>query len=538
MAVDLISPSAIPSNALAEIVGAGVENVQFQPGANILPRKILIVGTFDDTITNPDFDEDKPNLVLSAEEVGARTGYGFPLHRMAQKCFAGSRGIPTYIAPLDQSGGTAATGDITITSTPATVAEASTLHMYVAGDYVPVALEAGDDRDDIATKIDAAIDADPNLPITAVVNGVTTYQVDVTTKSKGTPGNTVEIGFNFGFNQKMPLMSDGSYLVAVITNPSGGATNPSVNNLLINLGQGDERNSDHFTDIVCGFSGDDGVNAAQFRDYNGIGNDFVGDYAKPVARPFRVFNGNTGGGSATLATLIAFADTNKYDRTNAFICVPDSPSHDDEIAALACGIAAYINNNRAEESYEDQILPGIWPAADPNDNWCNLYSNRDLAVKSGISPTVVQDGVVKLSNIVSMYRPDNVPVTSNGYRSFRNLSIIQNILFNNKLNFSQEKWKGISIVEDVTNVSNFVDRQKARDISSVIDDLVALANAYAGNAWLFTAAFTIAQLQAGGKVVIRDGGTGFNILFPVIFSGEGGIIDHTTQFDISLAVLL
>jgi len=188
----IIPSSSIPSNALAEVVGAGVKNVQFQPGANILPRKILIVGTFDDTIVNPDFDEKKPNLALSAEEVGARTGYGFPLHRAAMKCFQTSRGIPTYFAPLDQSGGTAAVDNIVFNSSPETVAENATLDVYIAGDHVPVALEAGDTMDDCATKLIDAVNADNNLPVTAAVDGINPSQVNLTSKAKGTSGNFLD----------------------------------------------------------------------------------------------------------------------------------------------------------------------------------------------------------------------------------------------------------------------------------------------------------------------------------------------------------
>ena len=119
----------------------------------------------------------------------------------------------------------------------------------------------------------------------------------------------------------------------------------------------------------------------------------------------------------------------------------------------------------------------------------------------------------------------------------RNISIIQNILYNFKQNFEGEKWKGISIVEDVTEVSEINSRQKARDIDAVIDDLVALADEFAGNAWLYTSSYTKAQLQAGDKVSLRDGLTGFDIIFPIILSGEGGIYNSLVTFDTSIAVL-
>ena len=86
-------------------------------------------------------------------------------------------------------------------------------------------------------------------------------------------------------------------------------------------------------------------------------------------------------------------------------------------------------------------------------------------------------------------------------------------------------------------MSDINSRQKARDIDAVIDDLVALADEFAGNAWLYTASYTKAQLQAGDKVALRDGLTGFDIIFPIILSGEGGIYNSLVTFDTSIAVL-
>ena len=106
------------------------------------------------------------------------------------------------------------------------------------------------------------------------------------------------------------------------------------------------------------------------------------------------------------------------------------------------------------------------------------YTARDTAVNSGVSPTVVRGGAVLLQNVVSFYRPDNVADTSNGYRSMRNISILQNILNDQLNNFRSERWQGISIVSDVALVSNSSSRQKARDINSVLDDDVALAYAW------------------------------------------------------------
>ena len=171
------------------------------------------------------------------------------------------------------------------------------------------------------------------------------------------------------------------------------------------------------------------------------------------------------------------------------------------------------------------------------DRWTSQYDSRDTAVKAGVSPTKISSGEVTLQNIVSFYHPDNVPVDSNGYRSMRNISILQNMIANVRITFEQEKWLGISIVDDVTKVSNTRDRQKARDVDAVKDDLAALARAFEARAWLFTASFTIEKLKETGAVQIRPGAIGFDSVLSVILSGEGGILDTVIEFDTSIAVL-
>jgi ABC-type branched-subunit amino acid transport system substrate-binding protein len=75
----------------------------------------------------------------------------------------------------------------------------------------------------------------------------------------------------------------------------------------------------------------------------------------------------------------------------------------------------------------------------------------------------------------------------------------------------------------------------------VIDDTETygkgLADVFAENAWLYTATYTKSQLQAGGKVTLRAGLTGFDITFPVLLYGAGGIYNTVITFDTSIAIL-
>jgi len=514
----------LSSNSLAAAVGSSVNNVQFQSAAENLPRKILVIGTYAAAKTG--IADETPQLMTSVEDAGGRYGYGSMLHRLVKAAYAGSKGVELWTCPQAEAGSAVvATGTITFTNSPT---EAAALHLYISGDYVPVAFTIGMSVTEMADAVTAAITADQDLPVSAEnTAGVLT----ITSKSKGTWGNSIKASLNEGFNQETPAGAT----VAIVAMSSGTLV-PAITDALDGLGTGDDANENFFTDVVHGY-GQDSTSLAAILAYVGAGNAAVGLYDKLVARPFRVLTGDTVAGSTGISDLTTLGNASKTDRANGVIAVPGSPNHPSEIAAIAIGVMARVNNNRAAQHYIGELLPGVIPGA-AADRWTSSYDSRDTAVKAGISPTIVKSGAVYLQNVVSFYHPDNVAVSSNLYRSMRNISIVQNLLNSVSVNFSQEKWQGISIVADVAKVTNSVDAQKARDIEAVIDDGVALATSWESHAWVYSAAFTIGKLQEGGYVTIRSGATGFNMTLPILVSGEGAILDTEVQADTSLAVLL
>jgi phage tail sheath gpL-like len=514
---------SLDANSKAAAVGVSVDNVVFQPAAENVPRKILIIGTYDPLKTS--VVDEVPVQVFSAADAGDKFGFGSMVHRLAIKAFAGGRGIPTYVQPQSEVG-TEATGSIDFTGS--TGVKAGTIYLYIAGDVVTVAVSDGDSADDLATNTAAAVNAIKELPVTATA---LTTVVTFTSKYKAPEANNISIAFNLNTGQDFP---DG--VTAAITDMAGGATNPDITTALDGLGTGDDANEDFYTDVVHGYGLDSTV-LDDISTYVGSGDNTTGLYSKTVSRPFRVLTGDVTAGTAGLTALQAFADARKTDRANGVIAVPDSESHPSEIAALTIGHMARINQDRAAQHYVDTLLEGVWPGDKGADRWTSDYDNRDTAVKGGISPTRVKSGDVYLQNVITFYRPDSVPVDSNGYREMVNISKLQNMMDSMRTLFEQEKWQGISIVTDVTRVTSSVDREKARDTDSVKDDLVGLYNAWAAKAWIAEAAFSINALKENGSVVVRNDGGGFNIKTKAVLSGVGSILDSAIEFDTSFAVL-
>ncbi len=501
----------------------GLENKQFAVSAEVLERKILLIGAYDPLKTA--VVDNVPVQVLSPEDVGNQTGFGFMLHRLAVAAFKKPGGLETWMIPQPDDGAAVIAAGV-IDFTGSTGVLAGILALYIAGIRVPITVTAALTPTELGDALEAAIIADDNLPVTAV-NAIGV--VAITAKGLGLWGNDITIEFNLQAGEALP-----TGITAAVTGMAAGTTVPDIQDALNALGTGDSQNEKFFTDVIHGYGQDtDTIDA--LSTYNGEGNDFVGNYAKTVARPFRCLSGDVAVDAAGLTALLAISNARKSNRTHGIITVEGSPNHPIEIAAEAMALMARTNNIRAEESYigkELDIFPG-----DVSERWSADYTERDSALKQGITSVTVENGVVTLQNVVSFYHPDTIALASNAFLSMRNISIIQNLGNSTKSNFNREKWLSITIVSDAAKVSSTVSREKVRDIDSVIDDLVALAKAWEGLAWIFTADFTIEKLAEGGLVVIRAGSNGFDMTVPTLLSGEGGILNTTVQFDASSAIL-
>ena len=214
---------SIEVNSLAAGVGTGLKNVTFVPIAENVPRKNLIIATYDPAKTA--VVDEVPVRVLSPEDVGDKFGFGFMAHRMAEQSFKGSGGIETYIQPQSEAGGAvAAAGEIDFTGTAGV--EAGTIHLYLAGISVPVTIAAAATIEEIADAVVAAITAEKELPVTAVKVAVT-FEVTITAKSKGPWGNDISIKFNLGVGDELPVG-----VVAATTPMASGAGIPSFSSLI------------------------------------------------------------------------------------------------------------------------------------------------------------------------------------------------------------------------------------------------------------------------------------------------------------------
>jgi phage tail sheath gpL-like len=512
-----VSPSSL---AAGNFVSS--KNEQFAVAVSVLSQKNVIIGTYDET-TFVDIVPNIPLRVYSPADVGGKTGYGFMLHRLARAAFKAG-GVETWIIPQPEGGSDPdqATGTIDFTTSLNPVA--GTIHLYIAGDHVPVNITADMTDTQIGDAVEAAVNADNELSVTANnVAGIVTF----TSKSGGTWGNFISLEFNLGSGEALP-----TGVAAVIVDLAGGAGVGDIQDALDALGTGDGQNEDFFTNVIHGYGADTATLNA-LSTYNGVGNTYVGNYRKEIARPFRSWIGDVVPLTAGLNAALVFAGLRRTDRTNGKLCIPGSPNHPQEIAAQMTGAMAVLHCTYPQVGLIDIPLDGVWPGI-KSDRWTNDYDSRDIAVKGGLSTTLVRSGIVYLQNVDTFFRPVDIPVESNFFRQAKNISIDQNILYNWRQNFYGTKWQGIYIVEDTAKVTDPIAKQKARDIDSVKDDVIALIKAFYAKGWIYNTAYSLARFT----VTLRAGLTGFDIYCPFIPSGEGGIMNTDLAFDTSIAVLL
>lgn len=156
--------------------------------------------------------------IVKAGQAVELFGRGSMLARMAAAYKRADRYSEVHAIALDDAGaGVAATGTITVTG-PATAAGA--IALMVAGVRSEIAVAAGEAANAIAAKIDAAIDALPDLPVTSAVAGAV---VTLTARHKGTCGNSIDIRHSHDTGDALPA-GVGLAIVAM----ANGATDPDI----------------------------------------------------------------------------------------------------------------------------------------------------------------------------------------------------------------------------------------------------------------------------------------------------------------------
>ena len=246
---------------------------------------------------------------------------------------------------------------------------------------------------------------------------------------------------------------DGSVagVTAATATGTAGATNPDVMTALNQIGGVWETLVVNCLDVA------DTAALDAYSQFN------EGRWGALVRRPLIVFTGNT---EASVSTATTLTDTRRADRTNCQLVAPGSVDLPLMVAARQVARVAVLANRNPARDYGSQRVQGLTPGAD-GVQW--TYPERNRAVSAGSSTVEVRDGLVTLSDTVTMYHPMGDPVPA--YRFVVDIVKLQNIIFNVDLIFNTPAWDGAPLIPNNQPTTNRAAR-KPKDAVAAINALI------------------------------------------------------------------
>ena len=325
--------------------------------------------------------------VTSAAQADTLFGAGSMLAGMVRAAFAQDTYTELQVMPVaDNPAGVAATGVFSFTG-PATAS--GTLNLMIAGREVDVGVTSGDAATAIATAVAAAINAAIDLPVTAAVDGVDAFKVNLTARHKGLIGNDIDVRANYYDGQALP-----AGVGVTITAFAAGTGNPDLSTALAALG------NEWFQTWAIGYS--DAATLADIK--TELADRFQWD-REIEAHAFAAARGTQG----TLGTL-----GDSHNSPHLVIAMANNePMPTYEKAAELMAIAAYFL--AIDPARPVQNLPFNWclpPAA--ADRFTN--EERNLLLFDGIATTKVDaGGVMQVERIITTYKTNSAGASDTSY---------------------------------------------------------------------------------------------------------------------------
>jgi phage tail sheath gpL-like len=417
-----ISFNTIAVNIRTPGVFVEFDNTRAQTGLAALPHRVLLVGQ---RLAGGSIAAGVLVKITSAGQGAKYFGDGSMLDPMCDAFILNAPQVEVWAVALNDNGaGAFATGSFTLAG-PATAN--GTLAAYFGGQIVQVGVTAGDTAATMATNTVAAIAATTDLPVSAVVDGVTAAKVNLTARHKGVCGNTIDVRFNMNDGDAFP-----AGVTAPITAMSGGTANPDINAAIAAIGDvqytsvvNPYLDNANLTALIAeltsrwgGMSADDGVAwSVGSGSYSAI--DTVGS---GLNTPFLIYQGNQN--SATLPWVQA-------------------------------AINAAIDESEPDPARPRQTLPmlGMLPPA-VADRYTRTERNQHLV--DGVATYLVDaGGVCRVERFSTTYKTNANGVPDDSYRDVETIRTLSAIRYTVRARIAQ-KYPRHKLGEDGTIGPNVV----------------------------------------------------------------------------------
>jgi len=354
-----ISFNQIPAGIRVPLFYAEFDNSRAVQGSPGQPHKVLMMGS---KIAAGTIAALTPTLVTSIEQGQEFFGVGSLLADMIETFLKGNKtqGL-TCVALNDAGAGVFATGKISFSGTPTKAGVAS---FMIGGRNVQIAVSTSSTPATLATALVAAIAAEVRCVVSAAVNGVNAFEVDLTAKNKGTHGNEIDVRHSYFAGESLP-----AGIAVAITAISGGAANPDTDTVWPVMGD------TQYLSVVSPYTDAQNIGKVEAELTSRFGplkmNDGYGIYGK---------RGN-------LSALLALGDSRNSPFTTIMSALgPSSPWQ--FASALAAQIAA---SGEIDPARPFQTLPMVGIFA-PKESELFTLQERDLLLHDGVSTFMVDSG--------------------------------------------------------------------------------------------------------------------------------------------------
>lgn len=365
-----ISFPSLPTTTRLPFAYAEFDPTNASDDPSLNPYTVLLAGQSLPTGTAEDHSVNRP---MSKEQADKLFGKGSQLAAMVGAYLKANVVTKMLAIPVpDAPEGETAEGAINITGT---VTSAAPVCLYIGGVLVRAAASFGTAGADVATRLAEAVNANPDLPVTAQNSS---GQVIFTAKNKGDNGNDIDLRLSY-YDEPRP-----EGLEITIARMSGGAGNPDAAPVIAAMG------NDQYH--VIGWGWNDVSSLAVLRE------ELVSRWG-----PIRQIDGQ-----AIIVKRGTFGEATTFsgarnDRHLTVLPSENSPTSPWVDTAASVGVAAHYANSDPAKGFNALPVPGVLAPAE-KDRWPG-WPEKNQGLFEGLSTRYVdRSGNVCFSKLITTHR--------------------------------------------------------------------------------------------------------------------------------------
>lgn len=378
---------AISFNSVPSAIRTPFVAIEFDSSASagnrsaIQPYKGLLIGQ---KLASGETDALVPTKIGSVKAAQTAFGAGSMLAHMAEAWLANNTFSELWAVALeDDAAGVAAEGEIVFTG-PASAA--GSVHLYIGGQKVKVAVASGDTATVIASALSSAIGDDETLPVTASASSGT---LTLTAKHKGSFGNEIDLRIGYYAGEGLP-----AGVAASVTGFSGGATNPEIGGVFAAIGD------EQFNVIALPYT--DGANIEAFKTEMDL-------RFGPMKQNEGLGFAFKAGSASALQSFGSGLNTQHLSVMGGY----NLPTAGYKVAAALSAVVTYYGNIDPARPFQTLKLAGVL-APSIEDRF--TQAERNAMLFDGVSTFVVaNDGTVKIERLITTYQTNEAGAESDAY---------------------------------------------------------------------------------------------------------------------------